>query len=83
MEKSYAVKMKNCGVKTFNLGIKRNLYAYDCDMLSMETEARREANHITVKKRAQFSTENLISIPAVKIRNLTEESPPLPIFRAR
>jgi hypothetical protein len=50
MEKGYAIKMKNCGVKTFNLGIKRNLHAYDCEMLSLERQARREANHIRAKK---------------------------------
>ncbi len=30
--------------------IKRNLYAYDFDTLSMERQARREANHIRAKK---------------------------------
>ncbi len=55
MEKCHAPNGKGLGYRWNTVGKtfgKRNLYAnaYDCEMLSMETEARREANHIRAKK---------------------------------
>jgi hypothetical protein len=53
MEKCHAPNGKGVGYRWNTVGKtfgKRNLYAYGCEMLSMETQARREANHIGTEK---------------------------------